>query len=429
MSLYQINLYHGRICKIKKVFGLKSGDFVELFNGEKRQITLGEHGYLVFKYGDYSYYYHRCLFFDELVNKGINNHIVRFKDRNKLNTNENNLYIDKWHNRFDEFGKESKLLFTKNISKQKALRILKNNDMDETAKKLGIHRKTLIHRLKLWGVYESPRLRDKTDRKELKKLISQGKNIKELAEKFNVAYETIRRYIWEWDLQEHYKNTKAKYKNLNYVELITLAHIFTNRELAKMYGVTEKTISRWFKDAKFKKPNLKYDFTKIDEEVFKELYKVKTKNELAEIYGVNATTIETWKQRFKVPNKRVMFRNLDKKQFKKDAEIYTNYELANKYGIAYRTVGVWKRRLKGKPLKSKLSVIDHGEFFEYVDKYTVNELGKIYNVSWTTICKWIHMIEKDFNININIENTNKYRELPLKKFKEEDFIHGKYKRK
>lgn len=132
----------------------------------------------------------------------------------------------------------------------------------------------------------------------------------------------------------------------NYPGAFILNEVGTNKELANIYGVSERTIYRW-KDkakketgAKAKKPTRPRTSTLIN---FKG-----TRKQLAKKYGVSERTAYRWIQKAKEQGAEIPSRQ--KKSTYPGAEILleygTNKELAKAYNVSERTIARWKRRAR-----------------------------------------------------------------------------------
>ena len=125
-----------------------------------------------------------------------------------------------------------------------------------------------------------------------------------------------------------------------------LNEVGTNKELANIYGVSERTIYRW-KDqakketgAKAKKPTRPRTSTLIN---FKG-----TRKQLAKKYGVSERTAYRWLAKAKEQGAEIPSRQ--KKSTYPGAQILieygTNKELAKAYNVSERTIARWKRRAR-----------------------------------------------------------------------------------
>ena len=132
----------------------------------------------------------------------------------------------------------------------------------------------------------------------------------------------------------------------NYPGAFILNEVGTNKELANIYGVSERTIYRW-KDkakketgAKAKKPTRPRTSTLIK---FKG-----TRKELAKKYGVSERTAYRWLAKAKEKGAEIPSRQ--KKSTYPGAEILieygTNKDLAKAYNVSERTIARWKRRAR-----------------------------------------------------------------------------------
>lgn len=132
----------------------------------------------------------------------------------------------------------------------------------------------------------------------------------------------------------------------NYPGAFILNEVGTNKELANIYGVSERTIYRW-KDkakketgAKEKKPTRPRTSTLIN---FKG-----TRKQLAKKYGVSERTAYRWLQKAKEQGAEIPSRQ--KKSTYPGAQILieygTNKELAKAYNVSERTIARWKRRAR-----------------------------------------------------------------------------------
>lgn len=133
---------------------------------------------------------------------------------------------------------------------------------------------------------------------------------------------------------------------MNYPGAFILNEYGTNKELAKIYGVSERTIYRWKNKAKketgarVKKPTRPRVST---------LQKFKgTRKELAKRYGVSERTAYRWIAEAKAKGAEITPRQ--KKATYPGAEILldkrTNKDLAKDYNVSERTVQRWKRRAR-----------------------------------------------------------------------------------
>ena len=132
----------------------------------------------------------------------------------------------------------------------------------------------------------------------------------------------------------------------NYPGAFILNEVGTNKELANIYGVSERTIYRW-KDkakketgAKEKKPTLPRTSTLIN---FKG-----TRKQLAKKYGVSERTAYRWLAKAKEQGAEIPSRQ--KKSTYPGAEILieygTNKDLAKAYNVSERTIARWKRKAR-----------------------------------------------------------------------------------
>ena len=143
----------------------------------------------------------------------------------------------------------------------------------------------------------------------------------------------------------------------NYPGAFILNEVGSNKELANIYGVSERTIYRW-KDkakketgAKEKKPSRPRTSTLIN---FKG-----TRKQLAKKYGVSERTAYRWLQKAKEQGAEIPSRQ--KKSRYPGAEILieygTNKDLAKAYNVSERTIARWKR-------KARLETAEPFEVFE-----------------------------------------------------------------
>ena len=132
----------------------------------------------------------------------------------------------------------------------------------------------------------------------------------------------------------------------NYPGAFILNEVGTNKELANIYGVSERTIYRW-KDkakketgAKAKKPTRPRTSTLIN-------YKG-TRKQLAKKYGVSERTAYRWLQKAREQGAEIPSRQ--KKSTYPGAQILieygTNKDLAKAYNVSERTIARWKRRAR-----------------------------------------------------------------------------------
>ena len=132
----------------------------------------------------------------------------------------------------------------------------------------------------------------------------------------------------------------------NYPGAFILNEVGTNKELANIYGVSERTIYRW-KDkakketgAKAKKPTRPRTSTLIN---FKG-----TRKQLAKKYGVSERTAYRWLQKAKEQGAEIPSRQ--KKSTYPGAQILieygTNKDLAKAYNVSGRTIARWKRKAR-----------------------------------------------------------------------------------
>lgn len=125
-----------------------------------------------------------------------------------------------------------------------------------------------------------------------------------------------------------------------------LNEVGTNKELANIYGVSERTIYRWKNKAKketgakAKKPTRPRTSTLIN---FKG-----TRKQLAKKYGVSERTAYRWLQKAKEKGAEIPSRQ--KKSNYPGAQILieygTNKDLAKAYNVSERTIARWKRRAR-----------------------------------------------------------------------------------
>lgn len=132
----------------------------------------------------------------------------------------------------------------------------------------------------------------------------------------------------------------------NYPGAFILNEVGTNKELANIYGVSERTIYRW-KDkakketgAKEKKPTRPRTSTLIN---FKG-----TRKQLAKKYGVSERTAYRWLAKAKEQGAEIPSRQ--KKSTYPGAQILieygTNKELAKAYNVSERTISRWKSKAR-----------------------------------------------------------------------------------
>ena len=131
----------------------------------------------------------------------------------------------------------------------------------------------------------------------------------------------------------------------------------TNKELSKIYGVSERTIYRWKSKAKAetgarsKKPTRPRAST---------LQKFKgTRKELAEKYGVSERTAYRWLEQARQKGYEIESRQ--KKPKYPGIEILeqdgTNKELAERYNVSERTISRWKRRVRAEQAEEPFEVL------------------------------------------------------------------------
>ena len=132
----------------------------------------------------------------------------------------------------------------------------------------------------------------------------------------------------------------------NYPGAFILNEVGTNKELANIYGVSERTIYRWKDKAKKetgskeKKPTRPRTSTLIN---FKG-----TRKQLAKKYGVSERTAYRWLAKAKEQGAEIPSRQ--KKSTYPGAQILieygTNKDLAKAYNVSERTIARWKRRAR-----------------------------------------------------------------------------------
>lgn len=125
-----------------------------------------------------------------------------------------------------------------------------------------------------------------------------------------------------------------------------LNEVGTNKELAKIYGVSERTIYRW-KDKAKKESGMKVK--KPTRPRTSTLIKFKgTRKQLAQKYGVSVRTAYRWIQQAKQKGAPIPSRQ--KKATYPGAQILleygTNKELAKAYNVSERTISRWKNRAR-----------------------------------------------------------------------------------
>lgn len=132
----------------------------------------------------------------------------------------------------------------------------------------------------------------------------------------------------------------------NYPGAFILNEVGTNKELANIYGVSERTIYRWKgkakkeTGAKVKKPTRPRTSTLSN---FKG-----TRKQLAKKYGVSERTVYRWLAKAREQGAEIPSRQ--KKSTYPGAEILieygTNKDLAKAYNVSERTIARWKRRAR-----------------------------------------------------------------------------------
>lgn len=120
----------------------------------------------------------------------------------------------------------------------------------------------------------------------------------------------------------------------------------TNKELANIYGVSERTIYRW-KQKAFKETGAKPRKPKRPRTSTLQKFKG-TRKELAKKYGVSERTAYRWLAKAREQGAEIESRQ--KKAKYPGAfilnEYGTNKELASIYGVSERTIARWKRRAR-----------------------------------------------------------------------------------
>lgn len=161
---------------------------------------------------------------------------------------------------------------------------------------------------------------------------------------------------------------------MNYPGAFILNEYGTNKELAKVYGVSERTIYRWKNKAKketgerVRKPTRPRVST---------LQKFKgTRKELAKRYGVSERTAYRWIAEAKAKGAEITPRQ--KKANYPGAEILldkrTNKELAKDYNVSERTVQRWKRRARTEtqteqPESFEEFILENATFEDYAQDF------------------------------------------------------------
>ena len=169
----------------------------------------------------------------------------------------------------------------------------------------------------------------------------------------------------------------------------------TNKELAKIYGVSERTIYRWKNKAKketgerVRKPTRPRVST---------LQKFKgTRKELAKRYGVSERTAYRWIAEAKAKGAEITPRQ--KKATYPGAEILldkrTNKDIAKNYNVSERTVQRWKRRARTETQTEQYEsfedlVLTNATYEDFASEFTdqfENQIGEPFEVTdekeWT----------------------------------------------
>lgn len=120
----------------------------------------------------------------------------------------------------------------------------------------------------------------------------------------------------------------------------------TNKELAKLYGVSERTIYRWKAKAR-KEAGVKVSTPKRPRVSTLKKFKG-TRKQLAEKYNVSIRTVYRWLSQAK--EKGVDIESRQKRSKYPGVDILlepgTRKELADKYGVSTSTIGRWRRRAR-----------------------------------------------------------------------------------
>lgn len=133
---------------------------------------------------------------------------------------------------------------------------------------------------------------------------------------------------------------------MKYPGAFILNEVGTNKELSKIYGVSERTIYRWKNKAKAETGERK---ARPHRPRAKTLETFKgTRKELAKKYGVSERTAYRWLQKAKesgleIPSRQKPNRYPGAGILDENAK---NKELAEKYNVSERTIKRWKRRAR-----------------------------------------------------------------------------------
>ena len=165
---------------------------------------------------------------------------------------------------------------------------------------------------------------------------------------------------------------------MKYPGAFILSEVGTNKELSKIYGVSERTIYRWKNKAKAETGERK---TRPRRPRAKTLETFKgTRKELAKKYGVSERTAYRWLQKAKenglnIPSRQKPSQYPGAGILDENAK---NKELAEKYNVSERTIKRWKRRARTEieePFEVKPLFGEQGNFEDLI-KNGVSDIFK-----------------------------------------------------
>lgn len=150
----------------------------------------------------------------------------------------------------------------------------------------------------------------------------------------------------------------AKYPGIS-----ILYEVGTRADIAKSYGVSERTVYRWMNKAR------KESGERMQYPGAKKIANFKgTRAQMAEKYGVSERTVYRWLNKAKAEGAAIETRTPKSKypgsQF--EFELGTNKELAGIYGVSERTISRWRKRAKKENIQASQEPEELGEMPEEI---------------------------------------------------------------
>ena len=156
-------------------------------------------------------------------------------------------------------------------------------------------------------------------------------------------------------------------------------------ELAREYGVSSTTVSRWMKQAGCE---MKCKVQMPPAKELRALYQAHTTVELAEKYGVSATTVSKWLKLAGCTIHKKALPMPPAEELQALCQDHSTAEIAEKYGVSATTVSKWLKHAGCEIRRKALQMPSAEELRALCQDHTAAEIAKMYGVSATTVGRW-----------------------------------------